>query len=765
MREFLKRNPKRPRLSRSFIASYLLVVVPIMLITNLLFYLFFVPVYRKDIQKMNTNTIQNIQLTFERFVIEPLDNLYISLVSDRPDKDFMFPTSQHAYGDMWKLLDAHRYLREEVLSSNGLLSSISFYFDYERFVLSSLGFSYLKTTETSRAYGWLEALPLSGAVLWAEGYDLTVASKNKPVFQPAVYYMKAYPLQAEVRKATVIFALNTEYLESLLQSLLSNKLYTLALYNAHGQSVFQMGQTQGVSFSDVAYRMADDGSANTISFGQSGTMNTAIHNASRSLYYVFSLPCSQYFQATDLLITQLVILMFTALAASIMFSLLMAKRMYKPIRTIAQTATLLLHTSGADMPSPQDSYQNIQFALTHFSGRTERLQTTLDEFTPMIRCNFYRDLLLHTYQSPSEIDEKCRMLNIHPRANYNVLIIKVMSGFSDRTYAEMFKLSCLNYFNQYECESMDVYALLGENDTIIVIAAFDAIDVYHTLCEDAHTQIRLDYFKAAVPARISSGLPTDDICGMHVSFSQAQKALEYGFLTPHSLLNYARFSSREEQTKPCVFLEANKVQKLIYHLSQESCLLFCEELTSYIHSTPISIRQIRSMLIQIVQESLSLAQKRGVFLGGGLERQWMEVCANAPSLDDFCINYRSICAELMHRFDQKATNQNYDLISRVQVYIQAHLCENLTLNTVSEAFHLSYSYLSKLFKEVSGINYSEFLLNCRMEEAARLLLETDWTLEEISNHLTLSNAGYLIRIFKNRYGQTPRQYRLSHQGK
>ena len=214
-----------------------------------------------------------------------------------------------------------------------------------------------------------------------------------------------------------------------------------------------------------------------------------------------------------------------------------------------------------------------------------------------------------------------------------------------------------------------------------------------------------------------------------------------------------------------MFLEANKVQKLIYHLSQESCLLFCEELTSYIHSTPISIRQIRSMLIQIVQESLSLAQKRGVFLGGGLERQWMEVCANAPSLDDFCINYRSICAELMHRFDQKATNQNYDLISRVQVYIQAHLCENLTLNTVSEAFHLSYSYLSKLFKEVSGINYSEFLLNCRMEEAARLLLETDWTLEEISNHLTLSNAGYLIRIFKNRYGQTPRQYRLSHQGK
>ena len=60
---------------RGFFLSYLMVVLPVLLITNLLFYILFVPRYQKEVLQINAETVKGIRLGFERYVTSPIDRI------------------------------------------------------------------------------------------------------------------------------------------------------------------------------------------------------------------------------------------------------------------------------------------------------------------------------------------------------------------------------------------------------------------------------------------------------------------------------------------------------------------------------------------------------------------------------------------------------------------------------------------------------------------------------------------------------------------
>lgn len=92
----------------------------------------------------------------------------------------------------------------------------------------------------------------------------------------------------------------------------------------------------------------------------------------------------------------------------------------------------------------------------------------------------------------------------------------------------------------------------------------------------------------------------------------------------------------------------------------------------------------------------------------------------------------------------------------------------LTLNIENPEFtvdewavqmHLSRTRLYTRVKEVAGVSPSEMLKRVRMEYAARLLLETDLTVEEIRVRCGIGNSSQFYSHFKKQFGVTPYQYR------
>ncbi|TBL81115.1 response regulator [Paenibacillus thalictri] len=100
-----------------------------------------------------------------------------------------------------------------------------------------------------------------------------------------------------------------------------------------------------------------------------------------------------------------------------------------------------------------------------------------------------------------------------------------------------------------------------------------------------------------------------------------------------------------------------------------------------------------------------------------------------------------------------------DTMQRIKMYIREHAHEDISLEAVAEHVQLSPFYVSKMFKEQIGANYIDYLTECRMEHAKRLLSDAGKSLKEIAYEVGYKDPNYFSRVFKKSTGLSPSDYR------
>lgn len=98
-------------------------------------------------------------------------------------------------------------------------------------------------------------------------------------------------------------------------------------------------------------------------------------------------------------------------------------------------------------------------------------------------------------------------------------------------------------------------------------------------------------------------------------------------------------------------------------------------------------------------------------------------------------------------------------IQRVLAYTDEHCCQKLLLSDIARQENLSLTYLSHLFKEMLGINFQTYLNEKRFEQAFFLLENTNHSVLDISLNCGFSDVRYLNRMFQQRFGCAPAEYR------
>ncbi|URN95674.1 MAG: response regulator [Candidatus Pristimantibacillus lignocellulolyticus] len=107
---------------------------------------------------------------------------------------------------------------------------------------------------------------------------------------------------------------------------------------------------------------------------------------------------------------------------------------------------------------------------------------------------------------------------------------------------------------------------------------------------------------------------------------------------------------------------------------------------------------------------------------------------------------------------QKPNIQNPYIESALN-YILTNLHMPITIKEVAAHVHLNPSYFSVLFKENTGKSFSDYITDCRMIAAKKMLLESHDSLDEITASIGLQTTSYFIKMFKKLEGLTPKQYR------
>lgn len=139
-------------------------------------------------------------------------------------------------------------------------------------------------------------------------------------------------------------------------------------------------------------------------------------------------------------------------------------------------------------------------------------------------------------------------------------------------------------------------------------------------------------------------------------------------------------------------------------------------------------------------------------------------CGTLTSKRDFVLACLFACQQaLAHRRNHGRTVNS--VAQRVREYVDSEYASHMiSLESVAASVHKTLAYISRVFKNELGCNFSDYLTEKRMRRAAELLKEPDGKVYLIAQQCGYADTSNFIRVFKKYYGISPVEYRAAQGG-
>lgn len=118
------------------------------------------------------------------------------------------------------------------------------------------------------------------------------------------------------------------------------------------------------------------------------------------------------------------------------------------------------------------------------------------------------------------------------------------------------------------------------------------------------------------------------------------------------------------------------------------------------------------------------------------------------------------------RFEEnviKEIDVDNKLMQEIATYIYNNYSRKISLDGMAQRFHISRSYLSKKFKAVTGFGFKEYIVNVRIKNACRMLLETNQSITDIAFECGFNDSNYFGDAFRHVKGMSPNKYRKNNE--
>ncbi|BBH19027.1 hypothetical protein Back11_03720 [Paenibacillus baekrokdamisoli] len=173
--------------------------------------------------------------------------------------------------------------------------------------------------------------------------------------------------------------------------------------------------------------------------------------------------------------------------------------------------------------------------------------------------------------------------------------------------------------------------------------------------------------------------------------------------------------------------------------------------------TPESIRHaIEYLIIHI----------HGACLETGHEEAQTRILSNLGKMDQHTASFHQLHKQLNNlllllsdSMRDKRSKTDQTPVNRAKVWIKQHLGEPLTIQSIAEQIPMNPTYFCEIFKTHTGETVLNYVRRLRMEEAGRLLTETDGKLLSITAKVGYNDVKYFSRQFKRHFGVLPSSFK------
>lgn len=390
------------------------------------------------------------------------------------------------------------------------------------------------------------------------------------------------------------------------------------------------------------------------------------------------------------------------------------------------------------------------------------LQEVVDSQRPIICNSYVRQLLTGLIASEEEASYIKEYLNlVGEPLYYNCLYIVAYNNAGDSSEnaqqirssddfnhvitnaLQNYLGSPLYYFNPADRTYELLLACTKEDEANLIIKTNETIVQLHNYL--------LDTYGIWLFAGI--GRNTDSLTNVWESYQQAVESISYTsknyFFFPYEFIkkdSNAFYYPPELSTKLIHFITTGNTSQVL-------------ELFNLIHQENIEERSLPINLLKFLLSDIRNTLLKARFaLPSGISAEvtaQLDEQFNEHATFKLC---EDIALTLCKLFAVESEDTN--LVTAIEKYIEKNFMDpSMGLNKISDEFQISESYFSHMFKEKTGVNFSTYLENIRMSEAARMIKETDISLNELYISVGYNNANTFRRAFKKIYGVTPSSMR------
>ncbi|MCI8638618.1 MAG: response regulator [Coprococcus sp.] len=130
---------------------------------------------------------------------------------------------------------------------------------------------------------------------------------------------------------------------------------------------------------------------------------------------------------------------------------------------------------------------------------------------------------------------------------------------------------------------------------------------------------------------------------------------------------------------------------------------------------------------------------------------------NAENSIEQCREWMISCVDCVRAQDQEEEQPGVAEI--LCSYIDAHMDENISRDTLASLVYMSPDHVGRIFKKEMGMTIFDYLLDRKMAHAAKMLSKTEFSVSYIAANIGYSNISHFSGAFKKQYGITPSEYR------
>lgn len=458
-----------------------------------------------------------------------------------------------------------------------------------------------------------------------------------------------------------------------------------------------------------------------------------------------------------------IMLMFSLFC--ILFGILMVQRIsshaYQPIANLRKK---LDHTLS-DMEI-QDDFSMIEETFSFLEGKVDDVQHMLDQNNTILLYKIFMDILNKKELSDSQLLHKLELCSVRiTESAYCLLLLEfdnqVFHGLPMEQQEYLLTKSA-SIIKDFLRENVIQSAEVQPDNRLAVLLNLNP-DHYSAMEEQFALLPDYLYEQLHIHCNLAFSGSIDRLSAVSGVYAEISEYFRYSFLLDYgNIFTEELIYKLDNKTFSLTLQDYKQIENMIRHGNPDEFSGLMEHYLKIVSSGECSYQEANNILIQIYRIAFNIGKELEVFKNSDKKEQILYDFNHAAdfshSLDCICLVVQ-MCYESIH---EEVLNADSLFIQEIVAYIQQHCREDLSLSFVAQNFHVSTGHLSRLFKSVTGKNFSAHVSNVKLEAAAEMLnREPEKSIAAVAAEFGYYTPAYFTRLFKEKYGVTPSQYRKS----